>query len=170
MTEERPSPGRIAAAFRAASPDGRLEAHEVALRDADLRAAAEADGLDLARWQWQVEAARAELGRGNFEQAWRHVERADAALQAVLHWLDPVRKTGAKQRKTLASHRGTAHANQREGMEARRGAIATLLREMNRNLTGGALEKYLCKRLLDRFGIKASLRTIRRDLSEISRP
>ena len=77
--------------------------------------------------------------------------------------------TGSKQNKVLADHRGTAHAKQRKGVQARRDAISTLLRESNRNLTGGALEQYLCKRLLDRFGIKASPRTIRRDLSEIPR-
>ena len=78
--------------------------------------------------------------------------------------------TGRKQRKTLAAHRGTAHASQRERLETRREAIAILLREMNRPLTGGALEETLRKRLLDRFKIKASLRTIRRDLSEITCP
>ena len=76
---------------------------------------------------------------------------------------------GRKQRKTLDDWRGTAHAKQRKGVKARREAIATLLREMNRPLTGGALEETLRKRLLDRFKIKASLRTIRRDLSEITR-
>jgi hypothetical protein len=75
--------------------------------------------------------------------------------------------TGRKQRKTLADHRSTANEKQREGMLARREAIVTLLRETNRKLTGGALERYLCKRLKDRFEIKASLRTIRRDLSQI---
>ena len=78
--------------------------------------------------------------------------------------------TGRKQRKTLATHRGTAHAKQRKGVKERREAIATLLREMNRPLTGGALEQHLCKRLLDRFEIDAKPRTIRRDLSEIRRP
>ena len=94
------------------------------------------------------------------------------ALAADWKWRrnhKPAILMGRKQRKTLDDWRGTAIANQREGMMARREAIAILLREMNRPLTGGALEKYLCKRLLERFEIKASLRTIRRDLSEITR-
>jgi hypothetical protein len=78
--------------------------------------------------------------------------------------------TGRKQRKTLADHRDTANEKQREGMLARREAIATLRGEMSRNLTGGALEKSLQKRLREGYGINASTRTIRRDLLEISRP
>ena len=77
--------------------------------------------------------------------------------------------TGRKQRKTLAAHRGTAHAKQREEIEARRDAISNLLHESKRNISGGALERYLEKRLLERFAIKASLRTIRRDLAELSK-
>ena len=78
--------------------------------------------------------------------------------------------TGKKQNKVLDDQRNTANARQREKMMARREAIAILLREMNRPLTGGALENYLRKGLLDRFDIKASLRTIRRDLTEILHP
>lgn len=76
--------------------------------------------------------------------------------------------TGRKQRKTLANHRGAAHAKQREGIKARREAISKLLRESKRNITGGALERYLEKKLMECFAIKASLRTIRRDLAELS--
>jgi hypothetical protein len=166
MTQERPDPARIMAAFRAASPEGRLETYEVALRDADLRAAAEADGLDLARWQWQVGTARAELGRGHIDSARAHIAAADRDFLAVLHRLDPVRKTGAKQRKVLADHRGTAHANQRERVEARQKAIASLLGETR--LTGGVLERHLQEKLLDRFEIEASPRTIRRDVKAIA--
>lgn len=97
------------------------------------------------------------LGRLSAEHEWRQSFK-------------PSIVTGRKQRKTLAAHRGTAHASQRKSMEVRREAIATLLREMNRPLTGGALEENLCKRLLERFGINASRRTIRRDLSTIPRP
>lgn len=78
--------------------------------------------------------------------------------------------TGRKQRETLATHRGTAHAKQQKGVLERRAAIGTLLLEVNRNLTGGALEETLRKRLLSRFEIDVSRRTIRRDLSEIKRP
>ena len=76
---------------------------------------------------------------------------------------------GSKQNKVLTTHRRTAHARQREAVRARREAISILLREKNRNLTGGALEKHVCRQLLDRFDIKAAPRTVRRDLSAIQR-
>jgi len=99
-------------------------------------------------------AQAVELGRLSADYEWRR------------HY-KPSILTGRKQRKTLADHRGRANEKQREGVLVRREAIVTLLRETNRNLTGGALGRFLCKRLMDRFGIKASLRTIRRDLSQI---
>jgi len=73
-------------------------------------------------------------------------------------------RTGRKQRKVLADHRETAHAKQRETVKARQDAIAILLSETR--LTSGALENHLRKRLLERFAIKVSTRTIRRDLTE----
>jgi hypothetical protein len=72
--------------------------------------------------------------------------------------------TGRKQRRTLAAHRGAAHAKQRQAVQERRAAIETLLRE-----AGGALVEALRKRLRGQFGIEASPRTIRRDISSIRR-
>lgn len=74
--------------------------------------------------------------------------------------------TGRKQRKVLADHRGTANERRRQEVQARRGAISLMLGDTK--LTGGALERYLQRRLEDEAGIAASLRTIRRDLSGLS--
>lgn len=76
--------------------------------------------------------------------------------------------TGRKQRKVLAAHRGKANSARKATAMERRDAIASMVEQTK--CKGGALEKYLKRRLEDECAIYASLRTIRRDLSELRTP
>lgn len=78
------------------------------------------------------------------------------------HYFKPAILTGKKQRKTLDAYRVKAIAEKRTVVSQRREAIAEIL--PTTRLQGGALEKYLLRKLETEFGIRASDRTVRRDL------
>jgi hypothetical protein len=91
--------------FRAASPQGRLEAHEAAL------AAMRADGFDPGAFGLWVDHARAELDRGEVDRGRVHLAQADHALTMLDYIHDTDRLRGAK---TLqgASDAGQARARE----------------------------------------------------------
>ncbi len=72
--------------------------------------------------------------------------------------------TGRKQRKVLSEHRATANQLGKARVADRRAAIQAMLRDTN--LTGGALEIYMQKRLAE-VDLRAERRTIRRDLKAL---
>jgi hypothetical protein len=73
--------------------------------------------------------------------------------------------TGRKQRKVLATGRNVANSNRQQDVSVRRAEILRMKRETN--LSGGALQKYLQRRLFNEAEISASTRNIRRDLAAL---
>lgn len=73
--------------------------------------------------------------------------------------------TGIRQRNWLSEARQESTAKARSKIDARRRAITQLLKETGR--TGGSLEEWLMKELGSRYGLTASRRTIRRDLTAL---
>lgn len=69
--------------------------------------------------------------------------------------------TGASQRRHLRELRDAKNRNAKAGVAKRRNAIAGMIDETR--LTGGALDKWLRKQLLERHGLAVSERTIRTD-------
>jgi DNA-binding PadR family transcriptional regulator len=155
-TTEREKRGR-SKVYRA-TPSGRLEAHEATIS----KMASDPDfTFDIDMYRAQVEYARAELDRENFSEARVHLADADAQLTRIGWILDEDRKLGAVQRKNLSGLREFRNKAAQAGASARRNLIASLLRETN--LTGGALDKWIKKKLLQRHGITISERSIRND-------
>lgn len=73
----------------------------------------------------------------------------------------PTILTGKAQRNTLDEHRGKAIKNAQDKATARRVLIAELMQETK--LTGGALDKWLQRKLKELHDISVSERTIRAD-------
>ena len=146
-----------------ASPPGRLEAHEATIERMD----ADTDfTFDIVLYRAHVEYARAEVDRENWPEARAHIAAADTQLTRMAWILDDDRNTGAKQRKHLGELRESQNEAAQKGVQERRDAISALLCETH--LTGGALDKWLKKQLLQRYGMAISARSIRGDRKALS--
>jgi hypothetical protein len=146
----------------AASPPGRLDAHEACISRMD------ADNdftFDIGMYRAHVEYARAEADRKNWPEARVHIASADAQLTLIGWILDEDRESGAKRRRNLGDSREAQNKAAKANAKRRREMISAMLPEIR--LTGGALDKWIIKQLLNRHDISVSERTIRADLKAL---
>jgi len=142
----------------AASPPGRLEAHEACISRMD---ADEDFTFDISMYRAHVEYARAAADRENWPEARVHISSADSQLNLMAWILDEDRESGAKRRRNLGDSREARNKATKANAKRRREMISAMFPETR--LTGGALTKWIKKQLLERHGISVSERTIRDD-------